>query len=293
VDAPAGVPIDAIAPTDGCQYTWSYEDPSCTAAFLRFIENTAGAPATSLASCYKASEFSLGTGLCQERPAWRQNCDPSCNGLPPGPHECKLIKDSGDVVKRDMEAGTETVIGNVGGFREYSSVAFDGDSVFGCTHGWGPLTRVNMADGSETALGIECAAITNYQGGFLVLDKVAADLLIYYPTYADLEANLGTPINIPTFASRISVHGDTLYAAWHSTFEIQTYSLSTLAHTGTIELEGYNTWVMGMSVTDDGVLFLNGSWPEGRIAAFDVNTGTALANFDVRDRSSGLVCSSP
>lgn len=295
-DAPAGVTVDAVATGDGCDYGFAYEDLNCRAALLNFLETTAGAPVTSLASCYKASTFSLGIGACQEAPAPRSHCNPTCTGLPPGPHECKVVDWGGNVWLLSLENETKTSIGQIGGADEpFSSVAFQGDYVFYCSEGSSILYRSSLIDGSRLELGSKCSAITNYQNGFLVLPEIAAGGLTYYPSYADLEADSGIVLPLDTYASRIAVHGDTLYTAWHSTYQIEVYDLVSLTHTRTIELEGYNTWIWGMSVTDDGVLFLNASWPEERIAAFDLATGLALDNFDQPSggNSSGLACTSP
>ena len=71
----------------------------------------------------------------------------------------------------------------------------------------------------------------------------------------------------------MTVHGSTLYSAWHSTVEIQVHDLPTESTLPSIFPEGYDTWVWGMAVTDDGLLALAS---RGEINMFDVATGAFI-----------------
>lgn len=290
-DVPAGVELVPTTTTDSCGLFWD-SSAQCTEQALASYASLAGAPVTSWAGCYKASAFSIGVADCQEQPEPRRHCDPSCAGLPAGTHTCTTVDFGGDVQAMTFETGTTVVTGNVAVFGEFSSMAIIGDELYTCDEGSG-LRQSDLHGGGSTVQPMDCAAVANYLDGLLVLALNPGAPLMYYASFADAVAGNGIAYPIDTFATRIVVHGDTLYTAWHSTFEVEKYSLTTFEHLGTIELEGYNTWIFGLSVTDDGVLFVNGSWPEQRIAAFDEATGAALANFDLdRGMLNGLLCSS-
>ncbi|MFZ5785066.1 MAG: hypothetical protein ACOY3Y_01365 [Acidobacteriota bacterium] len=74
----------------------------------------------------------------------------------------------------------------------------------------------------------------------------------------------------------MTTHGPTLYAAWHATDEILVYDIPTARALPSIHPAGYDTWVMGMAATDDGLLVLNANVSEGRVAIFDLETGAWL-----------------
>ena len=88
----------------------------------------------------------------------------------------------------------------------------------------------------------------------------------------------------------MTVNGDLLYSAWHSTDEVLVNSLPTGEELPSIHLEGYDTWIWGMSVTDEGLLCIAN---RGTITVFDVNTGAQLEVIETTGGGSmfgGLAC---
>jgi len=103
--------------------------------------------------------------------------------------------------------------------------------------------------------------------------------LCLYDDFAALDA--GVPVDISPveyYASRLGIHGDTLYTAWHSTAEIDVYDVITATYQHTLQLEDYDTWVRGISQVHDLLYVLDdgrGAHADQgqRIAVFDASTG--------------------
>jgi hypothetical protein len=163
-----------------------------------------------------------------------------------------------------------------------ASTAWIGDSVYFCDQSTlGRIVRVSTVDGSTEEVAAPCRAVAALEGGLRVMaelqDPWFMNKLFFFETFEDLAANNGTMISpVNYYASRMTVQGGVLYTAWHSTNEIDVFTPPWTAGHTTISLENYDTWVMGMSVTDDGLLVLNASWPENRVVVFDVATGEEL-----------------
>ena len=114
-----------------------------------------------------------------------------------------------------------------------------------------------------------------------------------YASFEDAVAGNALPLDFAVNASRVNVRGDTVFAAWHSTDTIQQYGMPDGTEGALIHLQDYDTWVQGLSVTDDDLLVVSAWWPEKRITVFDVRTGTALwtlTNLHVPTEFTGLVC---
>jgi hypothetical protein len=108
-------------------------------------------------------------------------------------------------------------------------------------------------------------------------------------------------------ASRFTVHGGEVFAAWHSTDTIDVHDVNTGELLRSIPLEGWDTWVWGMSVTD-GELHLSNHFVDDSeaprdaqpIVSFDPVTGARLNEVRISVfptvygfAASGLWCESP
>ena len=86
----------------------------------------------------------------------------------------------------------------------------------------------------------------------------------------------------------MTVQGSTLYAAWHSTNEIDVFRLPSGTTAGTITLEDFDSWVYGLSVTsDDLLLLLSMSYD---IIIFEESTGSRIDVVDELRAMKGLFC---
>jgi hypothetical protein len=108
--------------------------------------------------------------------------------------------------------------------------------------------------------------------------------LCWYPDYAALiSGNPGSETPAEFHASRLGIHGNTVYTAWHSTGELDVHDAITGSFQYTLGLQDYETWVWGISgaggvvyVIDDG----RGAYADQgvRIAGFDPASGANVSN---------------
>ena len=180
------------------------------------------------------------------------------------------------------------------------SIAWQDDYVYMCNpqSGISGLLQFSLLEGSWDVAPLDhCIGVATWKDGLLVMEtphEGPGDQLIYYESFEDAQQENGLHLFIDVHASRHTVLGNTLYTAWHSTDEVEVYSLPDGTVEGTIQLEGYDNWVQGMSVTEDGLLVLNAWFPEERVVIFDVESGEQL--WDITDlpvvgpHFTGLVC---
>jgi len=116
------------------------------------------------------------------------------------------------------------------------------------------------------------------------------DELDHFLSFEDALDGVGERRPWGTSGTRMTVNGDLLYSAWHSTSEVDIQSLPSGAAVRSTRLEGYDTWILGLSVTDDGLLVLNATWPEGRAAILDEATGAWLADVHPAAPVGALAC---
>jgi hypothetical protein len=174
------------------------------------------------------------------------------------------------------------------------SIAWLGDDVFACPRdgsGNSALTRIRMLDGSIDAADVACEAVAGYHGGLLVLPSVATGPLNVYDSFdAAVSGAPSMAIDVDPFASRMTVSGDRLFAAWHSTAELEVWDLGTQSQLESVPLEGHDGWVNGIAVVDNR-LFLVTSSPADTFIEFDATTGARVTEYPVvAAHPSGLAC---
>ena len=194
-----------------------------------------------------------------------------------------------------VDTGTVCPLGIEGDFLFHTpgdgSIAWIDDGLYVCNwyeSPWG-LTRISLSDGTVETTGIMCEAVARYNSGLIVMASPGMDGITYFESFADAKAGDGVSILVTPWASRMTAFCDSLYTAWHSTPEIDVFSLTDETRTRTIFLEDYDGWVWGMSVSEDGRLLLINE-PENRIAIFDVDTGESLGNLSLGNGYHGLAC---
>lgn len=178
-----------------------------------------------------------------------------------------------------------------------SSMAWIGEYVYVCPLDFG-LTRIAIADGSVDSAPMPCDAVTAYDGGLLVMPFGGgpdAGTLLHFASFEDVvQDNRARTIQLDPFASRMTVSGERGYFAWHSTESVEVADLMDNAPFESISLEGYDGWIHGMAVLDDGRLVIGGPASNGNddLFRFDADTGTALgaAGFSNLERLGGLAC---
>ena len=253
-------------------------------------------------SCGSCPEdFVCLSGSCVEAPYFT-----GCDEVTGESHYCMTLIDSGPAVL-GLDTGIVCPIGKHGGvlnsgWPESHSIALLDGYIHVCVdgaiggRGVHGLMRASILDGSWEVAPVLCYALARHGSGLIVQPDMSFGPfgVVYYPDFEHVRAEDGTPVPGDIIASRLAVNGDTLYASSHSTDTVERYRLLSGSPLGEILLEGYDTWIQGMSVTDDGLLVCNANWPEDRIAIFDSSTGAHIRDvhpiIEGGSQMMGLIC---
>ncbi len=306
---PAGVPVLHAEPC-GYAYGWEVEQNSGGgnyAAMIAGIRAVTGLHETSFQGCYTGDRFEVpywtGEPPVQsptpvpgdEEVLPRDIAFPGCETVTSESQYCLTATDGGIGVL-GLDSGRvcnaiATTAPLVGAFT--TSLAWRGEFVYSCTSAG--LIRVSLRDGSWEAAQVPCAAVANFDGGLLLMADVFDPYNLWaLRAYRDYEAVLeGHPYrsyNFASFVTRMAVHGERFYGAWHSTDAIDVGDLGSGESLGVLALENYDTWIWGMAVTDEGQLVLTDG--DGVVAFFDVQTGAQVRSLPLAQRISGLACTS-
>jgi hypothetical protein len=179
-----------------------------------------------------------------------------------------------------------------------NSLALIGTDLFACEQG--QFHRWSLVDGSVETLdfeslygdGCNSAAAWNDRLLLMPVGSYYPDQLLLFESYDDLIAGEHSIVMVDYYASRMTVHGDTVYFAWHSTNEVDVATLSDGTPQPTIPLEDYDYWIWGMSITEDGLLVVSGMG--STLYVFDAATGALQWTVDAEISDGppprGLVC---
>ncbi len=142
-------------------------------------------------------------------------------------------------------------------------------------------------------------SITSYDGRWLVAD---GERSLLYDDFDALVAGVSSDHAASVgYVTRYQALGDQVYGAWHSTDEIVVRDLRSDADVDVIPLEGFDTWVWGLGVTDQFLHVID----DGRgahntdgvheISRFDRATGERVSSVRLRRPGaaffpSGLYC---
>lgn len=175
-----------------------------------------------------------------------------------------------------------------------SLAVLEGD-VYYCDHELG-LVRASAATGEATSAPYACYSVTAWQGKLLVSPLWSDDTLELYPSFDAVLA--GAPEAVftsPADNSRMTVRGDALYTTPYVASEVQRFQLPAVDPLPPLALEGFNDWVDGMWVSDDGarLLILSFDPSPDQLVTFDLATGAAVASVPVAQEggmAGGLHC---
>ena len=164
-----------------------------------------------------------------------------------------------------------------------NSIGWIDPHVYLCTSTLAPthidgVARISLIDGALEIVPKVCGEVTTYGNGILVLPESPGDLLDFYESFEAVVSTHHEIISPFSMFARMAVQGDMLYTASHATDEIDVYMLPSGQDIGTIQLEDFDGWINGISVTSDGLLALIGDAPDVRVAVFDAETGRSLWN---------------
>ncbi|GDX82772.1 hypothetical protein LBMAG42_45830 [Deltaproteobacteria bacterium] len=236
--------------------------------------------------------------------------DPAVEGGP----WCYTFRASGDAggtgesqveqLEIDMSTGVGTTWMTYGGAGVTTSFSTSGVAWNGHTfvvgyydgNGWRWMELAPSTGLATDYGGVETPWVA-WSGGDYIVQYHAYPDASRYSDLADIVADSPSgSINIRG-ATRFTVADGKLYGMWHSTAEMLLFDAVTGNPMGSIPLEGYNTWVWGISVFDDWMFAIDDGRQYGfeRIGWFDRGTGELIADVPVPGnvpgrRYSGLHC---
>ena len=310
VNAPEGVPVlQTSFEKDSTIFgDYAYSWPSFRATDLvDAAELETGLELTSFRACGSSESFQIdepGT----VRPPHQVSTSttpyvlPGCESLTEESSYCMVVEDGyerasdgtyycdGTKVSAQMvglDSGTTCGSVPAGAGLGGASLGWMGDYLYMCEIERG-LARMSLLDGSIDIAPLPCEGVTIQDNGLVVLLSFDFEGLGYAPWYVArfasfedaVERNPEHVYEMTPYATRMAAHGDDLYFAWHSTNTVETASLADGAEFQNIVLEGFDNWIFGMDVTDDGKLVL-GSWADtGGLHIFDAATGAFERKLD-------------
>jgi hypothetical protein len=317
VNAPKGVPVLQYSIEGNGEYLGTSHDwPSYpTTDLVDKAEIITGLELTSFRGCYGSDLFEIDEPgelrpPHEVSPSPEPRILPGCEALTAESNHCLVADtyrdDRGDeplVTKLQMVGlDSGTVCGSLPVDLDVfatASLAWMGDYAYMCSHNRG-LARISLIDGSIDIASLPCDAVAVQNGGLVVLFGPIAQSFLggnganpwYVARFASFEDAVEREPEViyemAPWASRMAAHGDSLYFAWHATDTIELANLADGAEFQSITLEGFDTWVNGLDVTDDGTLVVgsNAESVEGDpyldsvLHLFDAATGTWRSTFE-------------
>jgi hypothetical protein len=307
VTAPEGTKIESYAIDEngnnwlGYGYMWPSYD---SFDLVDKAQSLTGLELTSFRGCYLGASFDIDAPVEIRAPhAVSDKVEPT---LPAG---CEAMASESSYCI-SMHAGSAAVIGldsgkvceslslGLASDLGTASLGWQGDYAYGCIYDRG-LARISLVDGSLDIAPISCDAVAIH-GDDLLIMPFGGSGFEEYPLYSVLRFDdfaaaarreVADAVEIAPWASRMAVHGDRGYFAWHSTNTIETAELIDGAELQTITLDGYDDWIYGLDATDDMLIVLGPSYNPG-LHLFDAATGASLGVLAAAYSGDGLSCAS-
>lgn len=208
-----------------------------------------------------------------------------------------------------MDSATEVPLVDVDADWSFQvdGLALLGDHVAVCAP---TLTRVDLATGDIEQTDIYCDAVADYDGAIVLFhgcdeadweacdyDQTWRDPIRSYPTWEDALADTnGATIPSVPYATRLGRGDDVFLSAWHATDEVERWDAATGTLVETTALQGFDTWVWGLSAVGDRLFVVNDGRDPGwswntRIAEFDAD-GDAVQDLRLGEHvaMNGLAC---
>lgn len=304
VIAPAGVPLVQV---DQLGFYSDHRWPSFgTSHMVDASESYTGLSLSSFRGCYNSDSFEIADVGTVEPPHivtthTEPSAIPGCESITTENAYC-LTFNAFEFSATMMGLDSETSCGSVPlptEASDYSSLAWIGDYVYTCHYDLG-LIRMSLVDGSVDVAPLWCEAVTSYNDGLLAFVALEPDFpmpqVVHFNSFDAAARRAPTHIfDLDPYASRVATNGEQAYYSWHAADEVLTSELLDGAPITPISLAGYDDWIMGLDVLDDGRLLIGGQGFGGPdLFEFDVATGAAITTRDFPDLDgvSGLDCAS-
>ena len=224
---------------------------------------------------------------------------PGCEDVTAESHYCLTLAD-GRPALLGLDTGVVCPFGkpdlNLGAEGPHSpSIGWANGSLFACVDrpGMHGLVRYSVMEDLFWVAPVPCQGVVTWRDGLVSARYMSwgpPDSLDYFTSFDDALDGVGETWPWGTRGTRMTAHGDLLYSAWHSASDIEVQALPSGEAVRTIHLEGYDAWIFGMSVTDDGILVLNSGMGSDRVALFDEATGAWLRDVTPSGSVGPLAC---
>ncbi len=310
VTAPDFVEVE-LRETSGSASDWWAPN---TRELIERAEIASGLALRSYHGCYRGSSFTLAEGTGPLVPTGEPACEDEEEAMDSGPDASALAASCGSITSEStfclgrtdfgiaaigLDSGDVCPVVAVppdenGGLP--TAMAWHGSDVYACEGEWGNLTRISLEDESQQRSFAYCDSVASFAGELLMLPDGSdpANMNQLWAAGNLTEAHCGGHRVIPAdlHASRITADGGRVYAATHSTSEVEVFEPPQEGPIRKIQLEGFDTWIHGMAVLDGEALAINATHTEGRIAVFDLHDGELLWEVEVAQEFDGMACMS-
>jgi hypothetical protein len=309
---PAGVAVEHRAPHETCGYAYGWEvahngGGGGHAAMMASLRRLTGLIETSFQGCYGGNHFEI-PYWSGDPPIWTPTPVPGDESIPRDSvvfPECEAVTAERQYCLTTTYAGVALLgldsgrvcplAGTSAGGVDTSahSIAWRGELMYACTDAG--LLRISLRDGSREAAQVPCATVAAYAGGLLLSGSLTdpnrwLTPLQAYPDYAAvLNGEVGRSFSVGGGASRFAVDGETFYGAWHSTGTIDVADLTADEPLASLTLDGYDGWILGMSITD-GQLVVSGDIWGDTVRIYDAQTGDHLRDIHPEMPVQALSC---
>jgi hypothetical protein len=289
-DVPDGVPVDIFSEAQNGHVLgnpFAIEWPSILATNLvEAAEDLTGATLTSFRGCYTSTSFQIDEPgeitpphvvSDATQPAILRGCD----RLTSESSYCMAMSDQGVLDMLGLDTG-DVCYGQlpVLQWANGNSLGWRGDYLYTCMYQRG-VARMSLVDGTIDIAPIACDNVTTFDGGLVGVFYLPTDAepfglgaLMVFDTFEDVARHAPSRMfaHYP-YSGRLAFHGNRAYFAWHSTHTVESAVLVDGAKISSLPLEGFDDWILGLDVTDDGRLVIGGDERRGGIHFFDAGTG--------------------
>lgn len=191
-----------------------------------------------------------------------------------------------DLAEVPPELGTDLRAGSIG---------WRGEILYVCTEAG--VVRLSVLDGRTERLSVRCEAVGANDDAIFVMRSFAdaspehpPGEVFAYASDDDVRADHAAGVYELPVTSRLTATSDRLYGAWHSTHTVDGVDVATGARLDPIALDGYDDWVNGFSVVEDGSLVVNKFVGGSAVTIFDADTGARTGGFVPARALNGLAC---
>jgi hypothetical protein len=280
-----------------------------TRTLVDAAEAATGLSVTSFHGAYNPPSFTISPAVewldvsaypdCTKKTAGTLGGDPDPTALDPAAcaavlkndHVC-LVSTGSTLDAYGLESGDScTAATFTSPFTEgYSNtIAWSDEYVYTCFGEHGLLQRASLLTGAVEKSYVYCSGVAFLDGEIYARAKDGWSGAALYETWAD--AQCGSPVGAlgTTSNSNIAIRDSILYSTSGSTNEFAWQEVDG-SSSGSLPIEGYEDWIWGISVTDDGWFALLG---RDGIQWHDVTDGEYLGGLGAPMYAYGLTCATP